>query len=105
MNPLLIDADEKHRAPKAPFRLRELRRVLALVWPFRRTLVVGLLLTVVFAGLHTVSIAGSFPILKVLLEPQGLHGWVDRTVASARLTQARPRPVASAPSCSWSSVR
>ena len=93
MNPQLIDAQQEHRAPKAPFRMREFRKILALVWPFRRTLIAGLIMTAAFAGLHTVSISGAFPVFKILLETEGLRGWVDRTVAGARLGVGFAPPV------------
>ena len=41
--------------------------------------------TIAFAGLHTVSIGGAFPVFKILLEEEGLHGWVNRIVAGDRL--------------------
>lgn len=40
---------------------------------------------VLFAALHAVSIGGVLPVLKVILDDEGLHGWIDRTVASKRL--------------------
>ena len=85
MDPKLISADDRHRAPKGSFRPREFRRIVALSWPHRKPLVLGLLATVVFAGFHTLSVASVFPVFKILLEQEGLHGWVNRTVAGQRL--------------------
>lgn len=48
-------------------------------------LLAGLLATVVFALLHTASIAGVFPVLKTLLEEEGVEGWVNRTIAGERV--------------------
>lgn len=59
--------------------------MVGLTWPFRRQLSVGVLLTVVFAGLHTVSLVGVFPVFKTLLESEGLRGWADRTIAGDRI--------------------
>ncbi|MFQ5494568.1 MAG: ATP-binding cassette domain-containing protein [Phycisphaerae bacterium] len=64
---------------------RHFRRLLALVCRNRGTLVLGLLATVVFACLHTVSVGVAFPVFKVLLEDEGIGGWVDRTIAGGRL--------------------
>ncbi len=85
MNPLILSASDEHRAPRVPFRLRDFRRVPALVWAYRGRLALGLLFTVAFASLHTASISGAFPVFKILLEAEGLRGWVDRTVAGERL--------------------
>lgn len=85
MDPLLIDADEERRAAGKRFQWREFRRIAAMAWPYRGKLALGMVLAVFFVALHTVSIAGVFPVLKILLEREGLTGWVDRTVASERL--------------------
>jgi ABC-type multidrug transport system fused ATPase/permease subunit len=85
INPLLIAADESKRAPTGKFRAREFLRIVALTRPYRRALVVGLILTVAFAGLHAASIGGAFPVFQILLEDEGLHGWVNRTIAGHRL--------------------
>ncbi len=85
MNPMLISVDAKAKTPKARFRARELRRIIALVFRYRVTLMFGLAATVAFACLHTASVGGAFPIFKLLLEEEGLQGWTDRTIAGARL--------------------
>jgi len=85
MDPLLIAADDRQRAPQTRFRTREFWRLLALTRPYRRFLIGGLLATVAFAALHTVGISGAFPVFQVLLEEEGLHGWLNRTLASHRL--------------------
>jgi subfamily B ATP-binding cassette protein MsbA len=85
MDPLLISADDRQRAPQSGFRAREFWRLLTLTRPYRRSLIVGLLATVAFAGLHTVGISGAFPVFQILLEEEGLHGWLNRTIAGHRL--------------------
>jgi len=85
MNPELIVSNDEHRAPQKGFNLRQFRRILALAWPFRGILALGITATVVFALLHTLSIGGVFPVFKILLEDEGLAGWVHRTVASERV--------------------
>ncbi len=59
--------------------------MLKCVRPYRVWLVSGIFASIVYALLHSVSILGALPILKVLLEHEGLHGWVDRVVAGERL--------------------
>ncbi len=67
MNPKLISVDAKASTPKARFRPRELGRLISLTCRYRKTLVLGLLATVAFACLHTVSVGGAFPVFKLLL--------------------------------------
>lgn len=62
MNRTLLSLHTKQRSAAPEFRPRDFRRMVALAWPFRRYLLAGVLLTIVFAGLHTVSLAGAFPI-------------------------------------------
>lgn len=85
INPLLITADEENRAPKGAFRRREFFRIVALTKPYRRTLIIGLVFSILFAALHTLSIGGAFPVFQILLEDEGLHGWINRSVAGNRL--------------------
>ncbi len=85
MDPLLISANDRHRAPKSGFRTREFWRLVALVKPYRRSLIGGLVATIAFAGLHTVGISGAFPVFQVMLEEEGLHGWLNRSIAGHRL--------------------
>lgn len=85
MNPTLIAVEAKANTPQARFRGRELVRLISLTCRYRVTLGLGLLATVVFAGLHTVSIGAAFPVFKLLLEEEGLHDWADRTIAGGRL--------------------
>jgi len=85
MDPLLLAADDSQRAPRARFRSREFWRLVALTRPYRRSLVAGLVATIAFAGLHTVGISGAFPVFQILLEDEGLHGWINRAIAGHRL--------------------
>jgi ABC-type multidrug transport system fused ATPase/permease subunit len=85
MNRTVLALNTKQRVGQGHFNPREFRRMLAVTWPFRGYLIVGVLLTMVFASLHTVSLAGAFPIFKILLEEEGLRGWIARTVAGDRL--------------------
>lgn len=85
MDPRLINIDDTQRAPGRRFNTREFWRLVAMAKPYRRYLVVGLLCTVFFAGLQTTGIGGAFPVFQILLEEEGLHGWVDRIVAGERL--------------------
>ena len=78
---------------KGKVRSPNLRRVIRMSLRFRRTLVMGLLCTVVYACLHTVGIMTAFPVFKVLLDEEGVGGWVDRTVAGWRLGAELSPPV------------
>ena len=83
-DPLLLNTRASESRP-GRFSARDFVRMLGLVRPHLRTLILGLLATFLFAGLHTLGIGGAFPVFKILLEPEGLAGWVDRTVAGGRL--------------------
>lgn len=86
MDPILHSADaHRDTTKRGEFHFLEFKRIIALVWPQRRTLLLGILSTVAFAALHTVSIGGAFPVFKTLLEEEGLVGWIDRTLAGRRL--------------------
>jgi ABC-type multidrug transport system fused ATPase/permease subunit len=84
MDPLLITADDRQRAPSS-WRGRDFWRLVRWTRPYRQHLILGLCCTVVFAGLHTVGIGGAFPVFQVLLEEEGLQGWADRAIAGKRL--------------------
>jgi subfamily B ATP-binding cassette protein MsbA len=85
MDPQLITADDKNQAAGGSLRSPEFRRTLRLVWPHRRFIFIGLLASIVFGLLHSVSIVGVLPVLKVMLTEEGLHGWADQAVATERL--------------------
>jgi subfamily B ATP-binding cassette protein MsbA len=85
MNPEFIDADDRHRAADASVRSPEFRRMVQLVWPHRRFIVIGLIASVIYGALNSISIVGVLPVLKVMLSPEGFHGWVYRAAAEDRL--------------------
>lgn len=85
MDLMLINGDDSQRAKGKGFHTREFWRLVAMAKPYRWALAAGLICTVLFAGLQSASIGGAFPVFQVLLEEEGLHGWVDRTVAGHRL--------------------
>ncbi len=85
MDAVLITADDRHRAPKSGFKTRDFWRLVAFTRPYRARLAAGLLCTFAFAALHTVGIGGAFPVFQVLLEEEGLQGWIHRKVAGDRL--------------------
>ncbi len=85
MIPQLMGVDAQDPPPDRRFRRREFRSILALAWPYRAKLAAGFVCTVIYALCHTASIGGAFPIFKMLLEPEGLSGWVNRSIAGDRL--------------------
>ncbi len=85
MDPRIITADDKSRASGGSLRSPDFRRMVGLVWPHRRFITVGLIASIFFGLLHSVSIVGVLPVLKVMLAKEGLHGWIYRSVASERL--------------------
>ncbi len=85
MDPKLISVDARDRPKDRSFHAREFKRLVALVWPHRAVLTLGLLATVVFVFLHMASLGGAFPVFRILLEQEGLGGWADRTIAGDRV--------------------
>ena len=84
MNPKLISADSKDKPADRRFRFGQVRRIVGLARPYRKAMALGLFFTVVYAGLHTLSLGVAFPVFKILLEQEGLRGWVERSVAGER---------------------
>ncbi len=84
------------KIPNTLFHERDFGRIVALSCRYRGTLLLGVLCTMLYAWLHTVSLGGAFPLFKILLEEEGLRGWADRTVAGQRLGVAFAPPPTSA---------
>lgn len=78
-------SNDHQRAPKSKVLSAQFMRTLGYTWQFRRLLLTGFACALLFAGLHAASLAGALPVLKLILDEEGLHGWIDRTVASRRL--------------------
>ena len=85
MNPDVFSVITQERSEDRRLHLGEFRRILALAWPFRGKLALGLVATLLFASLHTVSIGSVLPVFKLLLEQEGVHDWVNRVIAGDRL--------------------
>ncbi|MHC5112245.1 MAG: ABC transporter ATP-binding protein [Planctomycetota bacterium] len=78
-----VDANKESQRNRK-FSLPMFRKLLGLAAPYKQRLALGLMFTIAFAGLHTVSIVTAFPVLKILLEKEGLTGWVNRTLVSGK---------------------
>jgi ABC-type multidrug transport system fused ATPase/permease subunit len=85
MNRLVMSISAKANAPSETFGWMEFKRIFRRCCEFKGTLFLGVLATIVFAALHTMSVSAAFPVFKILLEEEGLHGWLDRTLAGHRL--------------------
>jgi ABC-type multidrug transport system fused ATPase/permease subunit len=59
-------------------------RVLRYVWPQWTSLTVLLLWSVLIALMFSASILTLIPLLKVMMEEEGLHSWVDRKICNNR---------------------
>jgi ABC-type multidrug transport system fused ATPase/permease subunit len=78
-------AAQENRAPAGSLRSPQFRRMVALSWPHRRLIFLGMMASIGYALFNAVSVAGLVPILKVLVSEEGLFGWADRTSAESRL--------------------
>ena len=58
-------------------------RVWPFVWPFRRQLFLSVVFAVFVALLWGMNLSIAFPVVKVLLQGQSLHSYVDEQVAAA----------------------
>ena len=76
MEPSFFPNDDRSEPPMERARGRQLIWLLSLVCRYRLILVLGLLSTIAFAALHTISIGAAFPVFKVLLEKEGIQGWL-----------------------------
>ncbi len=78
-------AHGRAEASKARFNWQAFLRMTRTLLPHKKLLAIGISTSILYAAFHSVSILGAMPILKLLLEEEGLHGWVDRSVAGMRL--------------------
>ncbi len=85
MDPMLIDADDSQRAPQASLRSPDFKRMVSLTWPHRRFIILGMIASVFYGALNSISIIGMLPVLTVMVSDEGLHGWIYRSVAEDRL--------------------
>ncbi len=79
-----IVAEESTKAPKASLRSAQFRRLVAYVWPHRKYVALGIVAAAIAATLNAVSIGSVVPVLNILIQESGLHGWIDRAVAEHR---------------------
>jgi subfamily B ATP-binding cassette protein MsbA len=84
--------------------LRDFRRALGYIWPQKKYLALSILLILLGAASYSASLTLVLPILKVMAEPEGLHGWAYRLVAEDRTglrfdtyDSQRYRPIPGAP--------
>jgi ABC-type multidrug transport system fused ATPase/permease subunit len=64
--------------------LSAFKRVLGYVWPQWPSLVALLLWVLVISLMFSASFLTIIPLLKVMMEEEGLHSWVDRKICSSR---------------------
>ncbi|MEN6306152.1 MAG: ABC transporter ATP-binding protein [Anaerohalosphaeraceae bacterium] len=64
--------------------LSAFKRVLGYVWPQWPSLIAVFFWAMLIAGMLSVSFLTIIPLLKVMMEEEGLHGWVDRKACNWR---------------------
>lgn len=64
---------------------KHFRRLLSYVWPHKRYLFPSVFCILIMAATYSLSIGSLFPLLKIMVEEEGLHGWVYRLVAENRM--------------------
>lgn len=85
MDPIFIKPDERHYAPRGRLITPEFWRMVSLIRPHWRFVLLGLIASIVYGLLNSVSIVGVLPVLKVMLTEEGLHGWVDQSITRHRM--------------------
>jgi len=60
-------------------------RVLKMVWPHWRYVLIAVIATIGVALCYTFSLASLYPILKILVEKESIHDIADRFVVEQRL--------------------
>jgi len=61
------------------------RRLLTYIWPHKRYLYPALGCILVVAVAYSAGIGALLPVMKILIAPEGLHGWVNRQLVEQRL--------------------
>jgi len=64
--------------------LRDFRRALGYVWPQKKRLVWCVLFIALGAASYSAGLGLILPVLKVMVDEEGLHGWANRLVAEER---------------------
>jgi len=64
--------------------LAAFKRIWSYVWPQWHRLVAIVFWSILMAVMLSASMATMIPILKVMMDEEGLHGWVDRKVCNRR---------------------
>jgi ABC-type multidrug transport system fused ATPase/permease subunit len=65
--------------------MKHFGRVLRLVWPHKKYLIMAMIATMGTALCYTASIASLYPLLKVMVEKETIHDFVDRLYLENRL--------------------
>lgn len=60
-----------------------LPRLMTYLWPFRRQLLVSIVLGLMIAGLWGANLSFAFPVIKVLLDRKNLHDYVAESIEEA----------------------
>lgn len=77
----------KHRAKEDPrgATFIHFRRLLGYLWPHKKYLIPAMACILIVAGTYSFSIGSVLPVLTVMIQEDGLHGWVDQYVVEKRL--------------------
>ncbi len=61
------------------------RRLLGYLWPHKRYMIPAMLCILIVAATYSFSIGSVLPVLTVMVQEHGLHGWVDQYLVEQRL--------------------
>ena len=80
-----VESEESAKKAMESTTFRHFRRLLGYAWPQKRYLLPAVACILLMAVTYSASIGSMLPLLKVMLTPQGLHGWVDQCIAETEL--------------------
>jgi subfamily B ATP-binding cassette protein MsbA len=60
-------------------------RLIPYVWPYRKKLLLSTFFAILVAVLWSLNLSAAFPVVKVLMEQQGLKEYVDQEIATAEV--------------------
>jgi len=64
--------------------IRSFERLFKYVWPQWPRLIIIVISAMIIGVLFAFSVGTSLPLLKVVMNEEGIHGWIDRTISNER---------------------
>lgn len=69
--------------------MNSFQKLFPYVWPFRKQLLVSIVLGLMVAGLWGANLSFAFPVIKILLEQKNLHDHIDEKIEDVQTEEAK----------------